>query len=66
MVTTKLEYSHTIGIASFEGRGFMNPIDIKYNNGNYMARVTKYDPFWIFLKYRPKRIMQLSQSISQK
>ena len=33
MVTTKLEYSHTIGIASFEGRGFMNPIDIKYNNG---------------------------------
>ena len=32
MVTTKLEYSHTIGIASFEGRGFMNPIDIKYKN----------------------------------
>ena len=34
MVTTKLEYSHTIGIASFEGRGFMNPIDVKYKNGD--------------------------------
>lgn len=32
MVTTSLEYSHTIGIASFEGRGFMNPIDIKFKN----------------------------------
>lgn len=32
MVTTELNYSHTIGIASFEGRGFMNPIDIKFNN----------------------------------
>lgn len=32
MVTTKLSYSHTIGIASFEGRGFMNPIDVKFKN----------------------------------
>ena len=32
MVTSSLEYSHTIGIASFEGRGFMNPIDIKFKN----------------------------------
>ena len=31
MVTTKLSYSHTIGIASFEGRGFMNPIDANHN-----------------------------------
>ena len=22
-------YSHTIGIASFEGRGFMNPVDVR-------------------------------------
>ena len=33
MVSTRLNYSHTIGIASFEGRGFMNPIDIKYHDG---------------------------------
>ena len=33
MVSTGLNYSHTIGIAAFEGRGFMNPIDIKYHDG---------------------------------
>ena len=32
MLSTRLNYSHTIGIASFEGRGFMNPIDIKFKN----------------------------------
>lgn len=32
MVSTELNYSHTIGIASFEGRGFMNPIDVKFKN----------------------------------
>ncbi len=25
----KYSYSHTIGIASFEGRGFMNPVDVR-------------------------------------
>ena len=32
MVSTGLNYSHTIGIASFEGRGFMNPIELKFHN----------------------------------
>ena len=32
MVTTANDYSHTIGIASFEGRGFMNPIDVIFND----------------------------------
>ena len=32
MITSTNEYSHTIGIASFEGRGFMNPIDVVFNN----------------------------------
>ena len=32
MITSTNEYSHTIGIASFEGRGFMNPIDEVLNN----------------------------------
>ena len=27
-----ISYSHTIGIASFEGRGFMNPVDLALDN----------------------------------
>lgn len=28
----RYSYSHTIGIASFEGRGFMNPVDVRLSN----------------------------------
>jgi sugar lactone lactonase YvrE len=29
---TAFEYSHTIGLASFEGRGFMNPVDMRLDS----------------------------------
>ena len=29
-------YSHTLGIASFEGRGFMNPVDVRFSKDNYL------------------------------
>ncbi len=29
-------YSHTLGIASFEGRGFMNPVDVRFSNDGYL------------------------------
>jgi DNA-binding beta-propeller fold protein YncE len=29
---TGFDYSHTIGLASFEGRGFMNPVDMRLNS----------------------------------
>ena len=32
MLSSRINYSHTIGIASFEGRGFMNPIELKFHN----------------------------------
>jgi tripartite motif-containing protein 71 len=32
MVLEKFSYSHTIGIASFQGRGFMNPVDVRLDS----------------------------------
>ena len=32
MSLTNFSYSHTIGIASFLGRGFMNPVDVRLNS----------------------------------
>jgi len=32
MGLTNFTYSHTIGLASFEGRGFMNPVDVRVNS----------------------------------
>ncbi len=29
-------YSHTLGIASFEGRGFMNPVDVRFSKDGKM------------------------------
>ena len=29
-------YSHTLGIASFEGRGFMNPVDVRFSEDGYL------------------------------
>ncbi len=29
-------YSHTLGIASFEGRGFMNPVDVRFSKDGYL------------------------------
>ena len=55
MVTTKLSYSHTIGIASFEGRGFMNPIDVKFKNDLLLKGLQPCHMFQIdlLLKTRP-------------
>jgi DNA-binding beta-propeller fold protein YncE len=33
-LTEHFEYSHTIGIASFNGRGFMNPVDVRFSNAD--------------------------------
>ena len=29
-------YSHTLGIASFEGRGFMNPVDVRFSKDGHL------------------------------
>src|SRR3990172_12341926 len=32
MTLSNFAYSHTIGLASFEGRGFMNPVDMRLDS----------------------------------
>ncbi|MBI2965905.1 MAG: NHL repeat-containing protein [Chloroflexi bacterium] len=32
MTLANFTYSHTIGLASFEGRGFMNPVDMRFDS----------------------------------
>ncbi len=53
---SEYSYSHTLGIASFEGRGFMNPVDVKLardgnlyvlsrsNAGNKNVRISAVTP----------------------